>query len=99
MHTFNGSAELCAGDFGVGRECVEVNDSFLYCGVFRFSTFSRVSFDPFHTSFQIYLDICEQNQIYVYIFIYTHTHIYFCHVWLFVPFLFGVFVLSPFIKS
>lgn len=76
MHTFNGSAELCAGDFGVGRECVEVNDSFLYCGVFRFSTFSRVSFDPFHTSFQIYLDICEQNQIYVYIFIYTHTYIF-----------------------
>ena len=43
-------------------------------GVFRFSIFSRVSFDPFHTSFQIYLDICEQNQIYIYL--YTHTHIY-----------------------
>ena len=46
-----------------------------------------------------YIWIYVSKTKYMYVSLYTHTHIYFCYVWLFLPFLFGVFVLSPFIKS
>ena len=71
-------------DFFGGRGHVEsdsLTTSFyvtsVLLGIFKFSVFSWVSFDQFHTGFQMYSNRCKQNQICVFL-LCIHIYVHFC---------------------